>query len=135
MIKGFAFVCYGVTDIGKAEQFYCGFLGLKKLVNWQGKWLEVVAGSGTLVLTTRFEEIGSKPGADGPVLALEVSDLDEWTERIDRENIEWFRRPEVHEYCKGGVLYDPDRNRILLHQMKEHHPNQSSQTTPARAAP
>src|SRR5690606_38540034 len=99
----------------------------------QGKWLEVEVGTGTLVLTTRFDEIGSTPGAEGPVLAFEVADLDELTERIDEKKIEWFRRPEEHEFCKGGVLYDPDRNRILLHQVKENHPNQTTHTTPAIA--
>ena len=118
MVKAFAYIVYPVRDIERSRHFYRDVLGLAECGNWQGAWLELEVGHGTLVLTTRYEELGIVPGANGAVLALEVEDLSDTSTLLSRHGIAWYLEPSEHAYCRGGTVKDPDGNRVLLHQKK-----------------
>lgn len=118
MLKDFAFVVYPVSDIAKSRHFYCDLLGVKESGNWQGAWLELEVGHGTLALTTRYAELGILPGANGAVLALEVDDLAEFAASLEKHGVDWYSKPVEYPNCHGAMVKDPDGNRVLLHQKK-----------------
>lgn len=120
-ITKLAFFAYGVTDIPKARKFYEGFLGLKSGSEFPAgddkMFIEYDLPDGnTLVIGSATEW---PPAADmGTSAAFEVDNLNEWIEKIKTENIPIKTGPHNFPTCDMIVVFDPDKNRICLHQKK-----------------
>lgn len=118
MIKDIAFSVYAVTDMARARAFYEGVLGLKPSADFptaDSHWVEYNIGSGTL-------SIGSspnwKPSEDGVVVALEVDNFDEMIGELKSKEIPFRLEPQSFPSCHMAVICDPDKNRIMIHQIK-----------------
>jgi len=115
----FAYTLFLVSDMPAAREFYCGKLGLTVALScYDGAWLELNVGTGTLVLTTRHKELGGTPGSNGAVVSLEVNDLSATIALLEKHGIKWTVGPVDAKYCRGGIIEDADGNRIMFHESK-----------------
>ncbi len=136
LISDIAYVLFLVSDIQKAREFYCEKLGLTvSASSYQGAWLEFDIGHGTLIVTNRLSELGGRLGSAGAVVALEVSDLDEVRLRLLKHEIAWRVGPVDASFCRGGIVEDPDGNRIMFHQRKSQAPNKAPEPTTMAVTP
>ncbi len=117
MIKGIAFVVYAVTDMPRAKKFYEGVLGLKTNGDFPGSenWVEYAVGSDTLTLGCSPEW---KPSSDGAVVALEVDNVVQMAEELKSKGVSFKLEPQNFPSCNMAVIYDPDKNLIMIHQKK-----------------
>ncbi len=118
-ITAIAYTLFLVSDIERAREFYCDKLGLSiELSCYEGNWLELSVGPGTLVITNRQEQLGGTPGSNGAVVSFEVDDLSAIMELVEEHGIAWTVGPVDAKFCRGGIVEDPDGNRIMFHESK-----------------
>lgn len=119
MFKDIAFTVYAVTDMKRSRAFYEGILGLKTGKEFDGSndspWVEYLVGSGALSIGCSSEW---KPSSDGAVIALEAIDFEEVMSKLKTANVSFKLEPQDFPTCKMAVIYDPDKNCILIHQKK-----------------
>ena len=120
-IKEIAFTAYAVNDMAKSRAFYEGVLGLKPNDEFDGTgnpdWVEYNIGAGTLGLGHAPDMW--KPSEDGASAALEVEDFDEALALVKEKNVPVHMGPHDFPSCRMIVIFDPDRNKITLHQRKK----------------
>lgn len=119
-VKEIGFVCYGVTNLKNAKEFYEGVLGLKSTSNWvqsdTSGMIEYDIGSGTLAIGAGAENF--KPGKEGPCVALEVEDFDEAVETIKKNKVKILMEPMDSSVCHMMLVEDPDGNQLMIHKRK-----------------
>lgn len=111
-----AFVCYAVTDMKRARDFYEGVLNLKPTTVTEGeygKWTDYEFGPYALA-------IGSapmfKPSPDGCSAALEVEDFDAAIAHLKERNVKFRIDPMPTPVCRMAMIFDPDGNSICIHK-------------------
>lgn len=121
-IKEVGFFIYAVTDIERARKFYEGVLGLKPNDDYpvtpDSKWIEYNIGSTTLAIGSSPDW---KPSEDGATVALEMENFDEAIKHLKDNDVKFKMEPMDFPTCKMAVIYDPDKNIILIHQRKAGH--------------
>ena len=115
MIKKIAFVVYPVSDMARTRAFYEQRLGLAPGDNWEDKWVEYDIGHSTLAVSTVLEE--AQPGANGGMVALEVSDVDQMLEILRENGVSILKDTFETPVCRMAVIADPDGNALILHQL------------------
>jgi predicted enzyme related to lactoylglutathione lyase len=115
LFKEIAFVLYPVSDVKAARLFYEGVLGLTVTANWQDQWVEYDIGPGTLAIASMDEK--SKPGVHGPLVGLEVANLDATLDLLRSKGVV-VEPPFDTPVCRGCFIEDPDKNRLMLHARK-----------------
>jgi len=111
-----AFVVYPVSDILRSKAFFSGVLELTETADW-GEWVEYDIGHGTLAITNTYSHL--KPGANGAILAIEVSDIDKMHEALKRKIVNLVTEAFDMPGCKNISIKDPDGNKLILHQRKD----------------
>lgn len=111
-----AFVCYAVTDMKRARDFYEGVLNLKPTTvhnSDHGQWTEYEFGPYALA-------IGSapmfKPSPDGCSAALEVKDFEAAIAHLKEHNVKFRIDPMPTPVCRMAMIFDPDGNSICIHK-------------------
>ena len=111
-----AFVCYAVTDMKRARDFYEDVLNLKPTTvhnSDHGQWVEYEFGPYALA-------IGSspmfKPSPDGCSTALEVEDFDAAIAHLKQHNVKFRMEPMPTPVCRMAMIFDPDGNTICIHK-------------------
>ena len=111
-----AFVCYAVTDMKRARDFYEHVLNLKPTTvteSEHGKWTEYEFGPYALA-------IGSapmfKPSPDGCSAALEVEDFETAIAHLKAHNVKFRIEPMPTPVCRMAMIFDPDGNSICIHK-------------------
>jgi predicted enzyme related to lactoylglutathione lyase len=116
-----AFFGYGVTDIPRARKFYEGFLGLKSNDEFPASdtasFIEYELPDGNTLVIGSSEQWPPAPDM-GTCAALEVDSVSEWTKKVKKENIPVQSGPHEFPTCNSIILFDPDKNRVCLHQKK-----------------
>lgn len=119
MFKNIAFTIYAVTDIKKSRAFYEGVLGLVPNDDFPAKpdsmWIEYNIGPSTLSIGCSPDW---KPSSDGAVVALEAIDFDAVMKKLKDAKVPFKLEPQDYPTCKMAVIYDPDKNPILIHHRK-----------------
>ncbi len=119
LFKDIAFSIYAVTDIKTSRAFYEGVLGLVPNDEYPAKegslWIEYAVGSGTLAIGCSPDW---KPSSDGAVVALEAIDFDAVIQKLKAAKISFKLEPQDFPGCKMAVVFDPDKNCLLIHQKK-----------------
>ena len=123
-MQGFHHVAVQVRDLGAAEAFYTGVLGLAVTKRWpagdgteRSLWLDV--GSGSFLALERADANADPPSEqpfyDGHAgwhlvaLTIDVSARDEWERRLAAAGVTVVHRTDFTIYVR-----DPDGNRIGL---------------------
>ncbi len=96
-----AFMVYPVSDMLRARAFYAGTLDLEETENWDDVWVEYDIGHGTLAITNTF--LDRAPGAKGPMLAIEVSDIGKVGEALKAKGLAWATGPFDSPACGGFI--------------------------------
>jgi predicted enzyme related to lactoylglutathione lyase len=120
-ITAFAYTCYPVTDLVRARNFYEKQLGLTadSVMEQEGRgWIEYVIGDGCLAIANGFGD-DWKPGAQGPAMVLEVTDINAATAELKAAGVKFKFEPMNFPPCHLAVAFDPDGNQIGLHQIKK----------------
>jgi catechol 2,3-dioxygenase-like lactoylglutathione lyase family enzyme len=119
LFKELAFTVYAVTDIKKSRAFYEGILGLVPNDDFPAKegsmWIEYNIGPGSLSIGCSPDW---KPSSDGAVAALEAIDFDTVMQKLKAAKVPFKLEPQDFPTCKMAVVFDPDRNCLLIHQRK-----------------
>lgn len=107
-----------VKDIGRAQAFYGGILGLPQIYSRPGKVtiMQVAADSFIGLVPSSY------PGAERTAaLTFIVSDVDSWEPRLSAHGVETKGRPIFKEEFGIYVLYatDPDGNTVELIEMRD----------------
>jgi catechol 2,3-dioxygenase-like lactoylglutathione lyase family enzyme len=109
------FVFLPITSFAKAEDFYCGVLGLecsKRYANDLGG--EIETGS----LTIQVVDMG-KLGREVPpstgAIALHVDDVDEARRELESKGVEFQGDTLDSGVCFQAYFQDPDGNALILH--------------------
>lgn len=113
-----AFTGYPVTDIVRARGFYEGVLRLKPAASFehQGRhWLEYDVGGGTLAISNMSGDQW-KPSADGPAVALEVTDFAAAVETLKQAGVKFLIDPMDSGVCRMAIVSDPDGNSLVIHR-------------------
>ncbi len=116
LFKDVAFVIYPVSDIKAARAFYEGALGLQVTANWNDQWIEYDIGAGTLAIVTGDDK--NRPGQSGVSVGLEVVNFDQTLAHLKDKGIAVSEGPFDSPVCRGCVVLDPDKNRLILHAKK-----------------
>jgi predicted enzyme related to lactoylglutathione lyase len=111
-----AFVCYAVTDMNRAREFYEGVLNLTPTTvteSEHGKWTEYAFGPYALAIgaAPMF-----KPSPDGCSAALEVEDFDAAIAHLKARNVRFRIEPLPTPVCRMAMIFDPDGNSICIHK-------------------
>jgi predicted enzyme related to lactoylglutathione lyase len=114
--KEIAFVVYPVKDVKRTAEFYTSKLGLSVTANWDDCWIEFDIGAGTLAITNTFPHL--VPGAKGALAALEVDDFAAFAAELKSKGVPLATGPFDTPACKGGSIFDPDGNELIIHQRK-----------------
>ncbi len=120
-ITAFAYTCYPVTDLARARNFYEKQLGLTpdSVMEQGGRgWIEYVIGDGCLAIANGFGD-NWKPGAQGPAMVLEVTDINAATAELKAAGVKFKMDPMDFPPCHLAVAFDPDGNQVGLHQIKK----------------
>lgn len=120
LFKEIAFTIYAVTDIKKSRAFYEGVLGLTPNSDFPSSedsvWIEYNIGPGTLTIGCAPGQW--KPSSDGAVAALEAVDFEAVIKKLKDAKVEFRVEPQDYPTCKMAVVFDPDKNCLLIHQRK-----------------
>ena len=114
MIQKVAFTMYPVRDMKRARAFYEGTLGLT-VSTPREVWTEYdLPGGGCLAL---FATPDMTPSASAAGIALEVSDLDGLTSKLEQAGVT-FKAKSIHSpVCQMTVVLDSEGNQIILHEL------------------
>jgi len=116
-ILEFAFVCYPVTDMPRARNFYekiLGFMPSKVFGDDKIAWVEYEVGPHTLAITNMAPDW--KPSPDGASVALEIADFDAAIAELKAAQVKFAIEPMTTPVCRMAVICDPDGSKICLHQ-------------------
>jgi predicted enzyme related to lactoylglutathione lyase len=117
MIKEIAFTGSSVTDMKRARTFYEDMLGLKLREEMAGgKWIEYEVGSATFAITNI--DPTWTPSSQGTAVAFEVDDLDATIAKLKKSGVEFFLEKSETPVCWTAIIYDPDRNKVVIHKRK-----------------
>ena len=100
-ILEFAFVCYCVTDMPRARDFYENTLGFKPgMVFGDAKvaWVEYEVGPHTLAITNMADDW--KPSTDGASVAFEVADFDTAMAELKSKGVTFSIEPTNTPVCR-----------------------------------
>lgn len=117
--KEFSFVCYAVSDVKRARDFYENVLGLVPGNVWEGEtsaFIEYAVGPDTLAIGMGSEHF--KPGKNGATVALETGDFDNIVSEFTAKNVKIIMNAEEFPSCKMMIVEDPDGNQIMIHGRK-----------------
>jgi catechol 2,3-dioxygenase-like lactoylglutathione lyase family enzyme len=118
-ILEFAFVCYSVTDLRRARDFYEKVLGCTPGKIWgddNKAWVEYEFGPHTLVITNMADGDEWKPSPGGGGVALEVADFDAAILELKANKVKFAIEPTDTPVCRMAIFYDPDGNKICVHK-------------------
>jgi predicted enzyme related to lactoylglutathione lyase len=117
-VKEIAFIYHPVTDIVRAREFYEKVLGLKVGLEYEGApgkwWIEYDVGG--VAFAIRNSE--SSDRKCGTTLALEVVDIDAALAAVRAAGVPVTEELTEFPRCRSFAIKDPDRNEIILHQLK-----------------
>jgi catechol 2,3-dioxygenase-like lactoylglutathione lyase family enzyme/predicted lactoylglutathione lyase len=100
------FVAIPVSDLGHADGFYGGTLGLPRNPKTSGeRWVEFETPNVTLAVSTF-----------GGTIALRVPDVHEARRTLEEAGVEFGMDTFDSGVCHGAPFTDPDGNRLLLHR-------------------
>lgn len=99
------FIAQPVSDLGRAEEFYGGVLGLMRNPGSGERWVEYETGNLTLGLSTF-----------GGAVALRVDDVESARSELESGGVEFSMDTFDSGVCHGAPFTDPDGNRLLLHR-------------------
>jgi predicted enzyme related to lactoylglutathione lyase len=117
MIKGIAFTGSSVTDMKRARAFYENVLGLNPSEEMAGgKWIEYEVGGGTFAITNIDPEW--RPSDQGTAIAFEVDDIDVTIGKLKESGAKFFLDKSETPVCWTAIIYDPDRNKVVIHKRK-----------------
>ena len=117
MIKGIAFTGSSVTDMKRARAFYENVLGLNPSEEMAGgKWIEYEVGGGTFAITNIDPEW--TPSDQGTAIAFEVDDMDVTIGKLKKSGAKFFLDKRETPVCWTAIIYDPDRNKVVIHKRK-----------------
>ena len=114
MITAIAFTVYPVSNMERARAFYEHVLGLPMSTHLQDIWIEYDIGDSTFAITTM--NIGHTPGANGAIVAFEVSDFEAFVHKMKERAVSFVREPFDTQVCRIAIIEDPDRNHITIHK-------------------
>jgi len=116
-IRGTDFVMFLVSDLAQAVEFYRGTLGLKcEIESLEYQWAEFDCGNVTLSL--KGNAIARDDRAGGRI-ALAVDDVRAAYEEFRARGVRIEAEPVDSGFCVACELWDPDGNRIILHQRSD----------------
>jgi predicted enzyme related to lactoylglutathione lyase len=116
MITSIAFFVYPLRDIATARRFYENILGLKLETNVRDEWIEYDVNGGTFAITTM--DITHVPGANGGVIAFEVTDLDSFVGMLKEKQVKFVLEITPSPVCRFAIIADPDGNEVIIHKRK-----------------
>jgi catechol 2,3-dioxygenase-like lactoylglutathione lyase family enzyme len=99
------FLAVPVEDLGRAEEFYGGTLGLMRNPHSGERWVEYETGNLTLGLSTF-----------GGGIALRVPDVEQARGELEEAGVEFSMDTFDSGVCNGAPFADPDGNRLLFHR-------------------
>ena len=114
------FVCYNVTDMEKALEFYRDTLGLALDSTYEGIWAEFGVKGVTLALCG--PPWGTPPQAGyrgGATVALAVADVRASVAELRAKGVTIVQDAMDSPVCLMATIADPDGNRLWLHQRKD----------------
>ncbi len=114
MIQSIAFVLYPVSDIKASRHFYEAVLGLKLTSEFGGEWFEYDIGPGTFAICKADAQ--HPVPVRGAVVALEVDNIEAEVARLKTFGAQFAMEITQTPVCRIAVVYDPDRNEVMLHQ-------------------
>jgi catechol 2,3-dioxygenase-like lactoylglutathione lyase family enzyme len=112
-------VALGVTDVGRAAQFWCRALGYQRREDGFGGWELVLVPPGNGPGTPLALQLSDQPPDEYPRLHLDlhVPDAAEQAAETQRllslgaQRVDWDRYPDDPDFV---VLADPDGNRFCI---------------------
>lgn len=114
MITSIAFTVYPVSSMERARAFYEHALGLHVSYHYENIWVEYDLGDSTFAITTT--KMGHTPGANGAIVAFEVSDLDAFVLKMKERAVSFVMEAFETPVCRMAVIEDPDHNHITIHK-------------------
>jgi len=118
-IQSVAFTSYPVTDLARSRAFYEGTLGLRQENGFEHDGMgfaEYEIGGGYLSILTGVPNW--KPSDHGPAIAFEVADFDAAIADLREKAVEFAMEPFETPVCRMALIFDPDRNQIIIHKLK-----------------
>ncbi|HEX7724308.1 MAG TPA: VOC family protein [Candidatus Paceibacterota bacterium] len=115
-ITGIDFTMYKVSDLKRSIEFYKDTLGLE-LKSSGDVWAELWAGNDALVLGA-WEFDQSKAGGNVS-LGLAVDDARAARAELEKKGVKFDGDIWETPVCLGATFFDPDGNKVALHQHKK----------------
>jgi catechol 2,3-dioxygenase-like lactoylglutathione lyase family enzyme len=104
-------ITVGATNFGESVAFY-RTLGLRLIVSSRGEYARFELPEGETTLSVHLQDV-VPPG--GPILYLEVDDVDVTTRRLQGQGIEFVADPEDQPWLwREARLVDPAGNRLCI---------------------
>ncbi len=119
-VTAVAFTGYPITNVLRARAFYEGLLGLTPATTFEQEdtaWIEYDLGESTLAISNMSSEQW-KPSADGPAIALEVSEFEDAVAVLRDAGVPFLVEPMDSSVCRMAVVADPDGNSLLIHHRR-----------------
>ena len=119
-IKEIAFVCYAVTDVKRARNFYEKILRLVPTSVFEkdsSAFIEYEIGPSTLAIGAGAPTFS--PGKNGATVAFEVDDFDRAIKELKTEKIKFMMEAYDGPVCNMALIEDPDGNRMMIHRRKK----------------
>ncbi len=118
-IDSIAFTSYPVTNLARSRPFYEEVLGLKRETGFEKEGMgfsEYGVGGGYFSILTGVPNW--KPSDHGPAIAFEVADFDAAIADLREKGVEFAMEPFETPVCRMALIFDPDRNQIVIHKLK-----------------
>ncbi|HTG43840.1 MAG TPA: VOC family protein [Verrucomicrobiae bacterium] len=115
-----AFVCYAVTDLKRAREFYEKVLHLTPGTVWEGEnmgFIEYEMGPHTLAIGSGSEQF--RPGTQGGTAALEVENYDRAIASLKEAQVKFIMETHETPVCFMSIIQDPDGNQLMIHKRKQ----------------
>jgi catechol 2,3-dioxygenase-like lactoylglutathione lyase family enzyme len=115
-IQGLDFIILPTQDLVRAEDFYHGILGLPVEYREGDVAVEFDLGGGLVLALVDWSQV-NKPFAPvtAGVVALRVGDVEAAFGRLQALGVTTDREVIDSSVCKMGYFFDPDGNRLMLH--------------------
>ena len=112
-----AFTACPVTDFQKSRAFYEGILGLvpSEEPEPEPKWIEYEIGPHTFALG-KFPDWN--PSSEGVTVGFEVDDFDKTIAHLREHGVEFQDEPFDTPVCHMALVFDPDKNLLIIHKRK-----------------
>ena len=118
-IRSIAFTSYPVTDLARSRAFYEETLGLKYEAGFVKDGMgfaEYEVGGGYFSILNGVPDW--KPSDHGPAIAFEVEDFDAAIADLREKGVEFALEPFPTPVCHMALIFDPDRNQVIIHKLK-----------------